>query len=245
MFRLAVPLLAASAVLAAPVPEIGKAAKEREAVLAELGLPDKGQKLPAVPPAYLPEAAPDDADRVALRAACRVVADALKAVRETSALPDTFAVAGGLDKVKRRLRAVQVEVARRTVDLTDAADDLQAMVEKVGERETSKRWQANARLLLAFARQELAALHEYNLALGNIITETVELPAVTAEVNAMKLEAVPKMRSNRGIRDLAVQAAADLDAVARRHTGTPWATLAATAAERNLGLNWVPTKTGK
>lgn len=245
MFRLAVPLLAASAILAAPVPDPGKAVKERAAVLAELGILDKGQNLPVVPVAYLPDAAPDDTDRAALRAACRAAADVLKTTRQTLTLPDTFAIADGLETVTRRMRTVQTAVARRTMDLTDAAGDLQAMIEKVGDREKSPRWQANAALLLASVRQELAALDEYNLALGNIITETVELPAVTADVNALKLEAGPRMRSNRANRELAAQAATGLLAVARDHAGTPWATVAEAAAVRNLGLAWVPAKTDK
>lgn len=246
MVRLAV-LLVASAALAAPVPEPGKAAKERAAVLAELGLPDKGQKLPAVPAAYLPDAAPEDAapedaDRAALRAACRAVAKVLKAHRE-SPFHDTLAGGGSLDRVKAAIRKAQVEVARRTVDLTEALDDLSALAEKVGERETSPRRQVTSRLLVATARQELAALNEYNLALGHIITETVQVPAEAAD--ALKLEAVPKMRSNRANRELAAHAAKELAAVANDHPNTPWAVLATEAGDRHVGLAWVPVRSEK
>jgi hypothetical protein len=191
--------------------------------------------LPAVPAEYLPDAA----DRVALRAACEAVAKALKAHRE-SPFHDTVAGGGNLEQVKKALRAAQVDLARRTVDLTEAMDDLSALVEKVGAAEKSPRWQATSRLLLATARQELAALNEYNLAFGNIVTETVELPAGTAD--ALKLEAVPKMRSGRAVREMAAQAAKDLAAVAKDHPNTPWAVLATEAGDRHLGLVWVPKK---
>ena len=96
--------------------------------------------------------------------------------------------------------------------------------------------------LFAAVEQEIAALNEYNLALGRVLTETVEPPTVDAETNALKLEPAAKMMSNKRTREQAKAALDEFARVIEAHPDTPWAALAETARDRPLGLSWVPTK---
>lgn len=239
MLRLAASLLFASAIalVAAPVPPLPKAEKDRRAVLADLGIPDTGQKLPRVPSGYQTEGVADSA----LRAACRKAAEALLTHR-SKPLPDTFSFATGPKKAKEAMKAVQLTVAARTLDLEELSDLLDGVTDRQRKAEGSKRWRATHQFLFAAVEQEIAALNEYNLALGRVLTETVEPPTVDAATNALKLEPAAKMTSNKRVREQAKAAQDEFARVIEAHPDTPWAALAETARDRPLGLTWVPTK---
>lgn len=247
MLRACVPILFASALAtAAPVPELPKAVKERKALLADLGIPDTGQKVLPIPKGYESDNVTDanvaaEPKKYALRAACRKAAEILLAHR-SKPLPQTFSFAGGFKKVKEAMREVQVSVATRTLDLDEAADALHELTDRQLKAETSTRWRATHRFLVAAVEQEIAALQEYNLALGRVITEAVDAPAAADGFNALKLEPAAKMMSQRRIREQSEDAAKEFGRVAKEHPDTPWAAFAEVARDRTLGLHWVPTK---
>jgi hypothetical protein len=237
MLRVCASLLFASALVAAPVPELPKAVKDRKAVLAELGIPDTGQKLPPVPDDYRPDA---DSD-TPLRAACKTAAQVLLAHRATP-LPDTFSFAAGPKKAKEAMKAVQVTVATRTLDIEEVLEALDGLTAEQRAAEKSKRWRATHRFLIAAAEQEGVLLHEYNLAIGRVLTETVEPPTVDEVTNALKLEPAAKLMSQKKVRLSAKVAEKEFEVVIEAHPDTPWAALAEAAKDRPLGLTWVPAK---
>lgn len=246
MLRPVLLLLFPSGIIAAPVPEVSKAEKERKAFLRELGIPDVGQKLPPLPREYESDTISEAVVRAnpvkyPLRAACWKAADILSDLR-SKPLPNTVSFVGGLKKAKETIKGIQVSAATRTIELTEAFEELDELPATVLEAERSRRWRANHGYLLAAARQEVAALHEYNLALGRIITESVEPPKADDGFNALKLETASRMKSSKSIRESAEDASREFATLAKVHADTPWGQLADGARERPIGLTWVPTK---
>jgi hypothetical protein len=103
-----------------------------------------------------------------------------------------------------------------------------------------KRWQAHYDYALAEVKARLAFMHEYNLLLGNIITDT--LPAMDAKQghNCYKRVPAEKMKSKKDVQQLAEEAKELLGKLMTEHKGTPWAMQAKAEKPVPLGQSWIP-----
>ncbi|MBN9120335.1 MAG: hypothetical protein J0I06_14455 [Planctomycetes bacterium] len=107
------------------------------------------------------------------------------------------------------------------------------------------RWQAHYDYARAVLKSRLAYMQEYDLAIGNVITET--LPELDAKLGHDAFALVPietaKMKSKKAVKQLASDAAALFAQLAAERKGTPWAVQARRDMAVPLGLSWQPTAT--
>lgn len=128
--------------------------------------------------------------------------------------------------------------------IADAALELDELVEtltnpklglqKAGEEDKNKFWQATFRFALAQAKMRLAFIHEANLALGQIRTDSI--PDMT---NATGLRLVQKGKmTDKKNAPLGKQALEQFGELAKEHKGTPFEVLAKQWRSVSLGLEW-------
>jgi hypothetical protein len=131
----------------------------------------------------------------------------------------------------------QDELAVRIVTLEVAMAKLNAL-EPLRAREP-KRWQANFDLARAELPARLAAMHQYNLILGQARQE--DLPVLDpARHTGYRLRTSEKAIRKFDIRVLWREAAERYEAITKDHPGTPWAVAARRALAAPQGLAWEP-----
>jgi hypothetical protein len=104
------------------------------------------------------------------------------------------------------------------------------------------RWRAHYDYARAVVLNRLAYMQEYNLALGNVITEV--LPELDAKLGHDSYVLVPlateNMKSKKPVKQLASEAAELFTKLAVERKGTPWAVQARRDRAVPLGLTWQP-----
>lgn len=128
------------------------------------------------------------------------------------------------------------DAALELSELVEALTDAKLGLQKAGEEDKNKFWQATFRFALAQAKLRLAFIHEANLALGNIRTDN--LPE-----SASGLRLVQKARmTDKKNAPTGKQALEALGELAKEHKGTPFEVLAKQWRAVSLGLEWKPKK---
>jgi hypothetical protein len=119
-----------------------------------------------------------------------------------------------------------------------------AMIEldNVAEMRTNapKRWQAHYDYAVAEVKARLAFMNEYNLLLGNIITDTLPEMDPKQGHNAYKRVPAEKMKSKKDVQKLAEEARELFGKLMTEHKGTPWALQAKAEKPVPLGQSWIP-----
>lgn len=144
------------------------------------------------------------------------------------------------EATKAVVRDRQQVLAASIAELAEAVADLKKVAaDRAAE---PKRWQAHYDYVLAEARFRIAALEEYNAALGRVVIE--ELPDLNAKAGETGWRLVPADTFVGGGATKKRLAAAhdDLGAVATAHPKSPWAKLADNLSAARVGLKWEPTK---
>ena len=104
------------------------------------------------------------------------------------------------------------------------------------------RWQAHYDYARAVVKSRLAYMNEYNLMLGNVLTET--LPELDGKLrqDGYKLVAIEtaKMKSKKDIKQLGADAMEIFDKLIAERKGTPWAIQAKRESAVELGMSWQP-----
>lgn len=140
---------------------------------------------------------------------------------------------------KTRVRDYQVLPAVGIVKLEDALRDLEAVA---GLRASEpKRWQAHYDYAVAEVTARIAFLHEYDLSLGRILTDSLPQLDKAKGHDGWRLVPAAKMHSKKDVQKLAEQSREHFEKVAAAHKDTPWAALAKRALDRQPGLKWEPT----
>jgi hypothetical protein len=194
--------------------------------------------------AYAPDAGIDEilknAERYKLRVA---VLRALQTIRDTSfsvdlraAKPPTAIAAPITERSKKLVLDAQGPIA---LALAKLEGELEALTQLANLRDKEpKRWRAHYDYALAQVRLRLAVLNEYNLALGNVRTET--LPELPNGSRGWQLAHVERMQSKQPIRDLAAAALEGFKSLASETKRTPWEVLAKRVLLTPPGLKWEP-----
>ncbi len=144
--------------------------------------------------------------------------------------------------------ALKKEIGKEQAPLADAALELLELVEtltddklglqKAGEADANKFWQATFRFALAQAKLRLAFMNEANLALGQIQTDNLpEAPNASGLRLVQKVKMTDKKAAPGG-----KQALEQLGALATQHKGTPFEVLAKQWRAVSLGLEWKPKR---
>jgi hypothetical protein len=143
------------------------------------------------------------------------------------------------ENVKKQILAEQETPARIILELRERVAEME-MVRGDLDQEPTKFWRATFLYALAQAKARLAFMEEYDLALGNIRTDTLPERDPKKGQTGIQLVSVEKMKSKRDIRDIADSARELFDQVAEEHKGTPWAVQAKRSKVVALGLEWRP-----
>jgi hypothetical protein len=234
--------------LAAPVPKVeGANSKGTLAVLAELGLTDSYGKLSDVPDRYAITAdelkqVRDNPEEYPLRAVILKAGERIAKSNKTS-FPAEFRV-DNFNEAKKAVRKVQKDVAFHIVELEERLDELQAL-ERIAAKEPHPRWQVHYEFLTAYLQMELAKSHEYNLALGNVVTETIDEHIFDDGKNCLRLVAVDQLKCRKQFRDMAKEGRVRFADLAKSQRGSPWSDLAEKFADQQLGLKWESVKLEK
>ncbi len=139
------------------------------------------------------------------------------------------------NNVKEEIKKEQFPLATLTPDLEDLVKELEALMPEA-EKEESKAWKASFFYALAQAKSRLAYLHEANLALGKVLTDS--LPEQLDKSLGLQLVSVEKMQSKKEFRKFSDEAKVLYDTLATENKGTPWEVLAKRARVESLGLEW-------
>jgi predicted Zn finger-like uncharacterized protein len=107
----------------------------------------------------------------------------------------------------------------------------------------TKRWQAHYDYVLAQTKARVAWLHEYNLALGSIRTESLPTLDEKKGQNGYRLVASEKMKVKKEGK-LAEEAKALYEQIITDYKGSPWAIQAKRDRSVSLGLAWQPAVFG-
>ncbi len=214
-----------------PVDEIVKLAESVPGNLAEAVQSDEWKKLPK-----------GTAHKVAaIKALIEVRAQWAKfnARNQDSVLKDGFS--GKVDdKLKKAIKdKEQTPLSVARLELSELVDTLTAEglgLQKAGEADENKFWQATFRFALAQARMRQAFVTEANLVLG--LVQTDSLPDGDGG-----LRLVQRTKTNRETSDAAKPAIAEMKQLAEEHKGTPFAVLAKQWRSVSLGLEWRARRT--
>ncbi|WP_439620578.1 hypothetical protein [Gemmata sp.] len=105
-----------------------------------------------------------------------------------------------------------------------------------------KRWQAHFDYARAVVKSRLAYLNEYNLMLGNVLTETLPARDAKAREDGYRLASTDtaKMKSKKDVKQLAAEAAELFDRIAAERRGTPWGDQARRDRLVPYGMAWHP-----
>ena len=139
------------------------------------------------------------------------------------------------NNVKDEIKKEQIPLAEITDDLDELAKELEPLLADL-DKEESKAWKASFLYALAQAKSRLAYLHEANLALGKILTDSI--PEQLDKALGLQLVSVEKMQSKKEFRKFADEAKLLYDKLATENKGTPWEVLAKRARVESLGLDW-------
>lgn len=146
------------------------------------------------------------------------------------------------DKLKAEIEKKEqppiADAALELSELVETLTDAKLGLQKAGEEDKNKFWQATFRFALAQAKLRLAFIHEANLALGQIRTDS--LPD-TANASGLRLVQKTKMTDKKNA-PLGKQALEQLGALAQENKGTPFEVLAKQWRSVSLGLEWKPKR---
>lgn len=146
------------------------------------------------------------------------------------------------DRVKKTIEREQEVPARIIIRLEQTIRRLDVLAETL-DREPSKYWRASFQYTLAQAKARLAFMHEYNVALGLIRTDSLPDVDKSKGQDGLQLVSVEKMKSKK--KELAEEARELFGKIAADHKGTPWAVAAKRSQAVALGLEWRPYAPGK
>ena len=197
------------------------------------------------------EAATKDAEKFPLRAKTVKALDLLRdkwggkdGMGKFNGVRSTFAGEASSKKVKDEILQEQIPLAAILDDLDELAKELKPMKAMLDDpesklaKEETKAWKASFLYAYAQVMSRLSYLHEADLALGNINTES--LPEQLDKSMGLQLVSVEKMKSKKEFRQFADDAKKIYDKLATEHKGTPWEVLAKRARVESLGLEWKP-----
>ena len=139
--------------------------------------------------------------------------------------------------VKTAIKDEQIPLAAILDDLDELVKELQPMLADL-EKEESKAWRASFVYALAQAKSRLSYLHEADLALGKVVTDS--LPEQLDKALGLQLVSMEKMQSKKEFRKFADEAKELYTTLAKENKGTPWEVLAKRARVESLGLEWKP-----
>jgi hypothetical protein len=142
------------------------------------------------------------------------------------------------EQLKKTVKAEQTPIALATAKLELAEAGLMAVAGM--KKDQPKRWQAHYDWALAQVLIRRAYIEEYNLALGNIITETMPQLDPKLGHDGYKLVSAEKMKSKKNIVDDANKGREIFDKMMDEYKKTPWATRAKKEKALALGLTWQP-----
>ncbi|MCZ2340991.1 MAG: caspase family protein [Bacteroidales bacterium] len=141
------------------------------------------------------------------------------------------------DAAKKEIVSEQEKPARIILLLDEVARQMDAVVESGElEKEMSQYWRVTFQYAHAQAKARLAFMHEYNLALAYIRTDS--LPTKGKDDTGWQMVSVAEMKSKRDVKDMAEVAREMFDEIATKNKGTPWAILSKRAKSVALGLEW-------
>ncbi len=149
----------------------------------------------------------------------------------------TFAGDASNNMVKEEIKNEQIPLAAILDDLDELVKDMEKMMAEV-EKEESKVWKSSFLYAFAQAKSRLSYLHEADLALGKVVTDS--LPEALDKSRGLQLVSMEKMQSKKEFRKFADEAKGLYDTVAKENKGTPWEVLAKRARVESLGLEWKP-----
>lgn len=144
------------------------------------------------------------------------------------------------EALKKQILREQMTPARIELDLETAL----TAAEKVADQlpaEKSKYWRVTYQYAVAQLKARLAFMSEYNLALGNIRTDTLPTPDPKKGEARLVLVSTEKMKSKKEVKELAEEARELFGQIAAEHKGTPWAVQAKRHQVIALGLEWKPS----
>jgi photosystem II stability/assembly factor-like uncharacterized protein len=212
-------------------------------ILADIDVPApygaKSEPLAAFSPKVLAEYAADGTEtpfRAAVGRARAALADQIKEVR----VREEFLRRPREEELKNEVLKKQKEVARAIGTLTDVHDDL-TKADALRADEPSKRWRANYDYVLARVALQLAWLHEYESALGELRRED-RPPLDPKDHTGWRLTAAEASRGDVSVRRMAAEAGKRMHRVAQTYPGTPWEWFARRDEGAPQGLSWRPAR---
>jgi hypothetical protein len=126
------------------------------------------------------------------------------------------------------------DAALELSELVETLTDEKLGLQKAGEEDKNKFWQAVFRFALAQAKLRLAFIHEANVVLGQVRTDS--LPD-TANASGLRLVQKAKMTDKKNA-PVGKQALEQLGELAKEHKGTPFEVMAKQWRAVSLGLEW-------
>ncbi len=151
-------------------------------------------------------------------------------------------VNGKVDEALKKLiskeQAPLADAGLELLELVETLTDAKLGLQKAGEADANKFWQATFRFALAQAKLRLAFISEANVALG--LVQTDNLPEAP---NASGLRLVQKTKmTDKKAAPGGKQALEQLGELAAQHKGTPFEVLAKQWRAVSLGLEWKPKR---
>jgi hypothetical protein len=140
------------------------------------------------------------------------------------------------DSLKKQVLADQEPIAKLILLIEEQMIALEMAGKKLGD-EKSKRWVALYQYAFAQTQMRWAFVNEYNLALGNVRTDSLEKPA-GGGTPVYRLVSVEKMKSKKDITEKVENAKELLEAMVKDHKGTPFEMMAKMNRNLALGLAW-------
>jgi hypothetical protein len=142
------------------------------------------------------------------------------------------------DAIKKQIRDEQVFPAIAIAKL----ELVLIKLEEVAPLKASepRRWQAHHEYALGQAKARLAFMHEFDLALGNVLTEVLPPLDEKQGHNGYRLIPSERMKSKGDVRRYADEAKEHFQKLIDEHKGTPWAIQAKRDKPTPLGLAWLP-----
>ncbi|CAN5641552.1 hypothetical protein BH11PLA2_BH11PLA2_15740 [soil metagenome] len=140
------------------------------------------------------------------------------------------------EALKKQIASDQVPIAKLTLQLEEQMVALEIAGKKLSE-EKSKRWQALYAYALAQIQLRWAFVQEYNLALGNVRTDSLEKPA-GGGTPVYRLVSVEKMKSKKDVTEKVEAAKESFEKMAKDHKGSPLEMVAKMHRNIALGLTW-------
>jgi hypothetical protein len=142
------------------------------------------------------------------------------------------------DAIKKQIKEEQVFPAIAIAKLELVVAKLEEVAPLKGSE--PKRWQAHHDYALGQAKARLAFMHEFDLALGNVLTEVLPPLDEKQGHNGYKLIPSERMKSKGDVKRFADEAQEHFQKLIDEHKGTPWAIQAKRDRPIPLGLAWLP-----